>query len=103
MMSQVRVFVAVQLFSVLMLVASGNAQSKGPDGVGFYRSLESQARDDYEKSVASLNIEKEKRVRAGKVIVTPAMERDAISGVRLLMYNKYASAGICADTVMTER
>jgi hypothetical protein len=89
------------LFLAISLPSLGRAQN-ALDGVGFYKSLEGDIRKFFDKAVADFNIAKNKRIKAGKIVVTPAMEREALAGIRMMAYNKGASYGICADKFASE-
>ncbi|WP_441230070.1 hypothetical protein AB7828_10135 [Tardiphaga sp. 215_C5_N2_1] len=94
------------LIAAVILIPASLSPAKaqaGPDAVGFYKSLEADGRIEFNRLVANANAEKEKRVRAGKVIVTPTNERAAMSAMRMMMYNKLASIGVCADRFTGER
>lgn len=83
----------------LFLIPVSAAPAAESFAVGFYKSLESKARVDFKETVASFNAAKDARVKAGKVVVTPLSERQAMSGLQLMIYTKYAVQGICADLV----
>jgi hypothetical protein len=103
MPNQLRCLFAAPLCIALLISNAGKAQTDGPDAAEFYKSLEADARAAYKKALADFNSAKDKRVLAGEVIVTAAKERDAISGLRMMQYNKFASIGICADMAAVER